>query len=391
MSEAAPPKKGLLSVWTLAIGHFVVDLNTGSIAALLPIIQAPFHLSLGALSAVLATANVMSSIIQPLFGYLGDRRRRPWVLALGIALASFGTAVVGHLGSYDLILVAVAISGVGAAMYHPEATRGAYLVASQKRASAMSVFAAGGNIGFAFGPLLMAGALSVFGLPGTTAFAIPGIVAMVFFLGTFSRQASVPPPPRSQVGHRRPDLGAVTLLVLVVIIRSSVLFSVATFAPLFLEKTFHLSPHLAGALDFVFLIFGALGSIAGGPVADRFGHRFQLLMAQGLAIPVLFLMPHLPLPAFLAFMAVAGFLTVSTFPTTVTLTQELLPRNIGVAGGLAAGFGVGAGSAVVFVLGHLGDRVGLAPLMGALFLLPVIGCLFALPLTPKRLHAALEG
>lgn len=170
--------------------------------------------------------------------------------------------------------------------------------------------------------------------------------------------------------------------------RSSLVFGITGLAPLILVQHYGVAPRAAGALDVVFLFFGAVGTVLGGPFSDRYGRRLHLLLAFALTVPAVILMPHLPFYGFLLAMAVTGFFTVSTFSTTVTLTQEILPRNVGVAGGLAAGFGVGAGGLVLLILGHLADRLGLLPVASAFFVLPVLSFLFALPLSPRRIAAA---
>lgn len=379
----AEPKRGIL--YTLAIGHLTVDLNAGAAAALLPLLEGPFHLSVGALTLLVAVVESVSSIIQPLFGILVDRSARPWVMPLGIAVATLGMSAVGLMPSYALIIATCTVMAIGDAMYHPEGSRSAFLAGGAKRASAMSIFAVGGNVGFAVGPLFLAGVSAVMGLEGTLAFLLPGALALALFL--IVKPAQVLKVARATMPARRPAptnrLG-VFYVVAFVVIRSVLMFGVTALVPLYLERRYALDPHLASALDFVFLFAGAAGTVLGGPFSDRRGRRFHLVSASALAAPVAFIMPRLDLTGFLIAMAVLGFILVSTFSTTVTLTQELMPGSVGMASGLAIGLGVGLGSLVVLLLGNLSDQIGIGAVLSWLFILPILGLITALP-TP-RMH-----
>jgi len=375
-------------LYTLSLGHLVVDLNSGAVAALLPLIEVPFHLSVAALTLLVALANAVSSIIQPLFGLAIDRTDHPWIMPGGLVIASVGTMLVGQMPTYGLLVGAVCIAAVGVAMYHPEASRVAYLAAGPMRASAMSIFSAGGNLGFALGPVFMAGSAALLGLPGTALFLVPGALALIVF--------AVVRPAQVMGGKDRPKglhlegenrIGPVVLVMLVVIFRSALIFGTMSLVPLFLVSRFHMDPHLASALDFLFLFAGALGTVLGGPFSDRHGRRSHLLVAFVLALPLVFAMPRLPLLGLLAAMAVMGFLVVSTFATTVTLTQELLPHSVGVASALAVGLGVGVGGLLVLLLGHIADHVGIFPVLSFFFVLPTLCIACTLPLSRRVLTA----
>src|SRR4030042_1823803 len=58
--------------------------------------------------------------------------------------------------SFGLVLAAVALTGAGSAVLHPESSRVAYLAAGRRRGLAQSIFQVGGNAGSSLGPLLAA-------------------------------------------------------------------------------------------------------------------------------------------------------------------------------------------------------------------------------------------
>src|SRR5947209_4946710 len=151
----------------LSAGHLCTDIAQGSVPALLPFLIAHDHLSYAAASALVLAATISSSVIQPLFGHLSDRLSLPWLMPLGPALGGLGIGLAGIVPSYGLVFAAVLLSGVGVAAFHPEGSRVANYVSGARRASGMSLFSVGGNVGFALGPVLLTPALLAFGLHGT--------------------------------------------------------------------------------------------------------------------------------------------------------------------------------------------------------------------------------
>ena len=64
-------------VVALALGHLVTDMQAGALPIVLPQLKELFSLSYSQLAAIVLLQNIMSSVIQPAFGYLTDRRSLP--------------------------------------------------------------------------------------------------------------------------------------------------------------------------------------------------------------------------------------------------------------------------------------------------------------------------
>src|ERR1700759_1807911 len=158
---------------TLSAGHLFTDVAQGSIPALLPFLIVRDHLSYAGASALILAATIASSVIQPLFGHLSDRRSVPWLMPAGPILGGLGVALAAIAPSYALTFAAVVVSGIGVAAFHPEGSRFANYVSGARRSSGMSLFSVGGNIGFALGPALVTPLVLAFGLSGTAFVLIP--------------------------------------------------------------------------------------------------------------------------------------------------------------------------------------------------------------------------
>lgn len=383
--EPARPDMRLLSL--LALGHMVVDINQGSLAALLPFLKSALDLSYTATGTIVLMANITSSIVQPAFGYLADKTARRWLLPLSVALSSVGLGLTGLAPSYAAVIALVMITGFGVAAYHPEGYRTATAVAGARKATGVSVFSTGGNIGIALGPPLITALLTTFGLAGSLGMLVPGL--LVGGLLTLALpHLSAPPPPRARGGAAadpRTMVGAMALLVAVVAVRSWTQLGFTTYVPFYYLETLGGDPRLVGTLLGVFLGAGVVGTLVAGPIADRVGIRRYVvsvfLLATPVAVSFFFVKSILGLYVVLA---VLGFVMVSTFTVSVVLGQAYLPRNPGMASGLIVGFAIGAGGIGVTALGWLADHFGLLAALWVSALMPLLGFVGALFLPEPR-------
>ena len=121
-------------LFLLCMGHMVADLNTNALPALLPFLKDTLGLSYAMAGTIILFSNLTSSAVQPVFGYLADRRSLHWFLPAGCFLAGLGIALLGWASNYPTVLLLVILSGLGVAVYHPEGWRIANLFAGEKKA-----------------------------------------------------------------------------------------------------------------------------------------------------------------------------------------------------------------------------------------------------------------
>ncbi len=383
-AERVRPDMRLLGL--LAVGHLVVDTNQGSLPAILPFLRTALGLSYAAAGTIVLMANVTSSLIQPLFGYLADRTARRWLLPISVFLSSLGIGLTGLAPSYGLVLALVVISGFGIAAYHPEGYRTATRVAGDRKATGLSIFSTGGNIGISIGPPLITALVTGFGLPGSVGLLLPGIVVAAVLMAALPG-LSAPPASRAQAGVAsapRTMVGGMSLLLLVVALRSWTQLGFATFVPFYYLDVLHGDPRLIGTLLFVFLGAGAAGTLVAGPVADRVGVRRYVVSVFLLATPLAIAFLAVRGAMSFVILGALGFVLVSTFTVSVVLGQAYMPRNPGMASGLIVGFAIGAGGLGVTALGWVADHLGLMSALWISALLPLLGFVAALFLPEPR-------
>ncbi|MDQ6766765.1 MAG: MFS transporter [Candidatus Eremiobacteraeota bacterium] len=346
----------------LSLGHLSVDIGAGALPALLPFLQAEFHVSYFWLAMLVMTSGITSSIMQPVFGIASDNLRTRFLLPVGVFLALAGYAGIGIAATFGAIFVLVALAGVGSAMYHPEATKSARTVSGQLLVTGNSLFAVGGNIGVALGPIIVTGVIAWRGLAGTWLLIVPAvlvaaIVATVVPAVTKAHEAHEALAKTIPPAHNIPRV--MGILVTLTSLRTIVYAGVLTFVPLYAVNVLHQPVSHNGLLLFLFLGAGAAANLAAGPIADRYGVKRTMSISLSFAPFVLAL--YLLSSGIVAWIALAlcGAVLIGTFSTSVVMGMEYMPNREALASALLIGLTTGVGGLGVGLLGRVADTYGL--------------------------------
>jgi FSR family fosmidomycin resistance protein-like MFS transporter len=343
----------------LASGHLATDFANGALPALLPFFADEFDLSYVLVGLAMLAWAFSSSILQPLFGLWSDRRGAIWLLPVGLAVGGLGIGLAAVAPSYWACLALITLSGLGTAAYHPEATKFASFVSGRRRASGMSLFSIGGNIGYALGPIAATFLVVQFGLEAGLLLALPCLVVSALLVAAMPYLRGFEPSRESvRAGAGEDRVGAMVALLGVIAFRSVAWFGLITFVPLFEVARGH-SEAYGNRLLAAMLLVGGIGTLVAGPLADRFGRR-PVLLASVLATGPLILV-YLAVGGLVGAFALAlvGPCVIGTFGVTMVMSQEYLPRHIGLASGLGIGLSIGLGGIAAVALGGLADAFDL--------------------------------
>jgi FSR family fosmidomycin resistance protein-like MFS transporter len=383
-AERVRPHATLIGL--LALGHFAVDLTQGTLPAVLPFLKSAHGLSYAEVATIVLAANLTASLLQPLFGYLADQTMRRWILPASVVVAGAGMALTGLAPGYTSLVCLVVVMGLGVAAWHPEGYRTATGVGGDRRATAISYFSLGGNVGIALGPLFATFLVTTWSLGGTLAVAVPPLLVgapLLAALPSFTTATTAARATRA-AGRGENMPGAMALLILVVMLRAGASLGFTTFMPFYYVDYLQADPSTVGMLLFVFLGAGALGTVLIAPLADRWGPR--ALMKWGLLAAVPFGLLFLATRGTLAIVLLAlfGAVLTASFSLSVVLAQAYLPRHTGMASGLIVGFAFGTGGLGVAALGVVADRYGLPVALAASALTPLGAFVAARFLPPPR-------
>jgi FSR family fosmidomycin resistance protein-like MFS transporter len=371
----------------VSLGHLAADLAQGALPALLVFLKPALHLTYTMTAAVVLVATATSSLAQPFFGHWSDRRRVIWLMPAGVALGGVGIALAAVAPDYELVLVLIGLSGLGIGAFHPEGMKIAAHASSARRASGMALFATGGNVGFALGPLLANGAVGPLGLDGGLFLIVPGALVAVLLLVEQGHLAHVRGTRAGAIaaGEAVDRPGAFKRLLTVIALRSVAYYGLFTFVPLWEVAHGHSKGYGAAMLSLV-LLGGAIGTLCSGPLADRYGDK--LVLAGALALTPGLLVVFALSNGAIAVIAVtlAGALIVSGFGLTTFMGQEYLPSRIATASGLTVGLTMGLGGIAAVLLGVVADSINLRGAFLVTAAAPAVGAVVALFLPRERSH-----
>jgi MFS transporter, FSR family, fosmidomycin resistance protein len=377
---------------TLSSGHLAVDFASGSVPALLPFFVLEFDLSYTATAGLMLAVLLSSSLVQPLFGLWSDRRGAIWLLPGGVAVAGLATGLAAVAPSYALVVAFAFVAGIGIAAYHPEGAKFAAYASGRRRASGMSLFNVGGNVGYALGPIVVTPLVLWLGLEGGLLAMAPVLVAAVAILRALHLLEGLGPDGESvRELEGKDDVRAMTVLGVVIALRSVAWFGLLTFVPLWVVANGGTEGEGNRELSLM-LLAGAVGTLVLGPVADRIGLRRTLLVTQAALLPLIVVFVAVGGVAGTLALMLVGLCVVGTFGVTMVLSQLYLPRHVGVASGLSIGLAMGLGGVAAVVLGALADAIDLETALYVGAAAPALGAVLCLLLPrPRAWRAPLEA
>ena len=368
------------TVLLLAGTHFLVDGFSNIYAPLLPLLIPHLNLSLAAAGTLQMCFLMANSVAQLGFGHMADRWRPRVPVIAGPVVAVSILALVGLAPNPWILGVILVAGGLGAAAFHPPAAALVHRLSAERRGFAMSFHITGGSLGFSLGPLFFAPFAERYGLHWTPLLMVPALAVLALVLPRV--------PPIERLGEHgelsgfhalRPYRRPLTLLYLVVVIRTLAALSFSTFMPVMLTRR-GMSVTEAGTAIAAYLFASSVGGFIGGPLADRWGPRNVIIWSLVLSVPFLALAPMQTGWTFVAVVSLGGFLLQSTLPVNVTFGQMIAPISAATVSSLMMGFAWGTGGLSVPFVGMLADRIGIERTLVALAFLPLVAAMCAAPL-----------
>jgi FSR family fosmidomycin resistance protein-like MFS transporter len=378
--------------------HLLNDMMQSLLPAIYPNLKAGLGLTFGQIGLVTLAYNITASILQPVIGLYADKRPTPLALPGGTLFSLGGLVLLSVAHSYALLLVGASLLGMGSSVFHPESSRVARMASGGRHGLAQSLFQVGGNAGSALGPLAAALIVVRWGQSSLAAFALLALLscAILWNVGLWYKHHGLARLIRS--ARKREDaiplprgkaLGGILILLALIFSKYVYLASLTSYFTFYLIHRFGVSVEVAQLHLFAFLGAVAIGTVAGGPLGDRFGRKYVIWFSILGTLPFTLLLPHANLFWTGPLSMVIGLILASAFPAIVVFAQELVPGKVGMISGLFFGFSFGMGGLGAAALGRVADAAGIETVYRICAFLPAIGLLaILLPnLGTARRHA----
>ena len=369
-------------IMAVSLGHLLNDTMQSLIPALYPMLKDGYGLDFTQIGILGFVFQVTASLLQPVVGIYTDKRPLPYSLAVGMGFTLIGLLFLAFAHTYWVLLVGASFVGLGSSVFHPEASRVARLASGGRHGLAQSLFQVGGNIGSAIGPLLAAFIVLPRGQVSVSWFSVIALVGMVVLYGVGrwyaahrAANAGRKAPAPALVLPRAVVIRTIGILVLLTLSKHLYMTSISSFYTFYVIDRFGVSVQDAQILLFVFLGAVAIGTVAGGPVMDRFGTRFTIWFSILGALPFTLVLPFVDFTWTVILTFVIGVILASAFSAIVVFAQELVPGRVGLVAGLFFGLAFGIGGVGAAVLGIVADRTSIEFVFRLCAYLPLLGLL----------------
>jgi FSR family fosmidomycin resistance protein-like MFS transporter len=381
----------------LSGAHLLNDLIASMIPAMYPLLKEAYRLDFTHIGLITLAFYLTSSLLQPVLGHVTDNK--PWAYAMVAGMASTLVGVIGlaSASNYAVVLVSVALVGVGSAVFHPEATRMARHAAAGQQGFAQGIFQIGGHVGYAAGPLIAAMVVVPRGQASLAWMSVVALCAMVLMAWTGARysqmrSAQVAETKARAGGTARPApvlagwtiLVTMTVLVMLLVSKGAYNAAFTSYYTFFLIERFGVTVQLSQVMLFLYLVVGALGVMIGGVVGDRIGRHSVIWISILGSLPFALLLPYVDLVWTVVLSVLISFIMASAFSSILIYAIDLVPHRVGLVGGLFYGLSFGLGGLMAAALGLLADQIGIVAVFKLCSWLPALGLLtFLLPRPPS--------
>ncbi len=365
----------------ISAAHLLNDLLQAVIPAIYPRLEQKYGLSLAQIGMITLCYQLAASIFQPVVGAYTDKNPKPYSQIAGMFFTMAGICLLAYAPSYGYILLSVVLVGIGSSIFHPEASRVAYMASNGRRSFAQSVFQIGGNIGTAMAPLLVAWIVLPRGqqhILWFVGFAILAQIILGYIANWYSNRLKHTVKNAKKI-IRLPDLSSLKISssigILLVLIFSKYFYvaSITSYFQFYTMDKFGLNEVQAQVYLFYFLIAVAVGTLLGGIFGDRFGRKYVIWFSVLGAAPFTLALPYVDMHLTGILIVIIGLIISSAFPAILVYAQELLPKKLGMVSGLFYGFAFGMGGLGSAVLGWWADATSIEYIYHICSYLPLIG------------------
>ncbi|MCW3113309.1 MAG: transporter [Segetibacter sp.] len=369
---------------TISLSHLLNDTIQSLIPSIYPMVKDTYALSFSQVGLITLTFQLAASLLQPVVGFYTDKKPQPFSLAVGMGLTLMGLIILALNHSYQILLLSVALIGLGSSVFHPEASKVAYMASGGRRGLAQSIFQVGGNAGSSLGPLLAAAIIIPYGQTSILWFSLLALLAITLLVVVGKWYSGNMHRIKGKSGNNvrtGPVLSKATItwsvVILLVLIFSKYFYlaCISNYYTFYLIDKFHVSVQNSQVYLFVFLFSVAAGTLLGGPLGDRFGRKYIIWFSILGAAPFTLLLPYVSLFWTSVLTVFIGFILASAFSAILVYAQELIPGKVGTVAGLFFGFAFGMGGLGSALLGVLADHTSIQHVFRVCSFLPLIGLL----------------
>ncbi|MCK9398684.1 MAG: MFS transporter [Bacteroidales bacterium] len=346
----------------ISFSHLIHDTYSSFLAPLLPLLIDKFSLSYS-MASLLGLLQRLPNLVSPFLGLLADRMGMRWLVIISPALTAIAMSLIGLAPTFTVIAILLLVTGISSALFHVPTPVMVSKVSGEEIGRGMSWYMFGGEIARTIGPLMVLGAISLWGLEGTWKLIPLGLAASGLLYYKL-RKITISDEFRNKsdiMGLRktfRQSMPFFILLVGLTFFRSIMRAALTTFLPTYMTLKGE-SLWTGGVFLSVLELSGAAGTLFWGYYSDRIGRRKALSIIVYTAPVLMFLFSVIDGWAALPVLAILGFFLLGTTPILLALTQDRGTERPAFFNSMFLTVSFGSEAAALMIAGIMADWVGL--------------------------------
>ena len=346
----------------ISISHLLHDIYSSFLAPILPLLIEKLSISYSS-AGFLTVAQRLPSLLNPFVGLIADKISIRYFVIFAPAITAISMSLLGIAPNYVVLVGLLLIMGISATLFHVPAPVMMKRVSGDRIGMGMSFFMFAGEAARTIGPLIILGAVSLWGLEGTFRLIPIGLACSAFLFirirnirisDEFKRKDSQV-SWKVTIKHALPTL---KILAAFTLSRSLMRGALTIFLPVYLSSK-GASIWVAGISLSVVQLTGAAGTIFSGTISDRVGRKATLmvtaifsplLMWAFMMVEGIFIFPLL---------LVMGLFLLAPMPVMLATVNEIKSEQPAFLNGIYMMINFIINSAAVMLIGFMGDRIGL--------------------------------
>ncbi len=347
------------NVIIISITHFLHDVYTSFLAPVLPLLIEKLSLSY-TLAGILSLVQRLPSVFNPFVGLLADRVSLRYFVIICPAVTSVSMSLLGVAPHYVVLIILLAVAGVSSAFFHVPAPVMVKKVSGNKIGMGMSFFMLGGELARTTGPLIILGAVSIWGFEGSYKLIPFGLLAsFLVYLRLRNIKVYKELQKKQKNGnalvtlrrHLRYFVGLTGFVLFTAFMKSTIAIFLPTFFNEQGETLWSGGIHLA-----IYQLAGSVGIFASGSISDIIGRKNTLLISSVLN-PVfmwLFISFHTTIVA-VPMLILLGFSLISAGSVLLATVQDIQSEHPAFLTGMYMAVNFALGALVVTITGAISD------------------------------------
>lgn len=351
-----------LNATLISITHLLHDIYSSFLAPILPLLIEKLSISYSS-AGFLTVVQRLPSVFNPLVGLVADKISVRYFVILTPSITAISMSLLGMAPNYYVLVGLLLIMGISATLFHVPAPVMMRRISGDRVGMGMSFFMFAGESARTLGPMIILGAVSLWGLEGTYKL-IPIGLACSFLLFIRIRNIRISDEftrEKSQISPKetlKKAMPMFQILAAFTLSRSLMRGALTVFLPVYLSSK-GASIWMAGISLSVLQLTGAAGTIFSGTISDKIGRK-TTLMITAVCSPILMWL-FLLVDGLLLFplLLCMGLFLLAPMPVMLATVNELKSEHPAFINGIYMMINFIINSVAIMLIGILGDGIGL--------------------------------